>query len=140
MFPIRRRQRRPASPAARDPGPAAAAAVADLPPLDCAGCAACCRDTVIVDEAFGDDPTQYDTVPVDDGTFRALRRRPDGACTYLADGRCTIYERRPALCRAFDCRGLVRSRSRRAIRQGIRDGVLDRDVVRAGRKRLRHLR
>jgi len=33
-----------------------------------------------------------------------LQRRPDGACVYLdrITG-CTIYNRRPKLCRVFDC-------------------------------------
>jgi len=34
-----------------------------------------------------------------------VERRPDGACIHLGDDlSCTIYERRPAVCRAFDCR------------------------------------
>ena len=34
-----------------------------------------------------------------------IARRPDGACVHLGDDlRCTIHDRRPAVCRAFDCR------------------------------------
>jgi hypothetical protein len=34
-----------------------------------------------------------------------IARRPDGACVHLGDDlRCTIHDRRPAICRAFDCR------------------------------------
>ncbi len=34
-----------------------------------------------------------------------IARRPDGACVHLGeDFRCTIHERRPAVCRKFDCR------------------------------------
>ena len=35
-----------------------------------------------------------------------MKREPDGYCTYLdrQTGRCKAYERRPAMCRQFDCR------------------------------------
>jgi len=35
-----------------------------------------------------------------------MKRESDGYCTYLNrdDGRCVAYERRPAMCRQFDCR------------------------------------
>lgn len=34
-----------------------------------------------------------------------IARRPDGACVHLGDDlRCMIHDRRPAVCRAFDCR------------------------------------
>jgi Putative zinc- or iron-chelating domain len=32
-----------------------------------------------------------------------LARGSDG-CTYLAESGCTVYERRPAICRSYDCR------------------------------------
>jgi hypothetical protein len=38
------------------------------------------------------------------------QRQPDGYCVHCADDsrRCTIYERRPGLCRTYDCRGDTR--------------------------------
>ncbi len=30
----------------------------------------------------------------------------DYCCEFLADGRCTIYEHRPDICRRFTCQGL----------------------------------
>jgi Fe-S-cluster containining protein len=33
-----------------------------------------------------------------------LQRRSDGACVHLGERGCTVYERRPAVCRTFDCR------------------------------------
>jgi hypothetical protein len=33
-----------------------------------------------------------------------LQRRSDGACVHLGKQCCIIYEQRPAVCRAFDCR------------------------------------
>ena len=31
----------------------------------------------------------------------ALRRKPDGDCIFLENGRCTIYEARPVICRTY---------------------------------------
>jgi len=38
------------------------------------------------------------------------QRQPDGYCVHCAHDsrRCTIYERRPGLCRTYDCRGDTR--------------------------------
>ncbi len=33
-----------------------------------------------------------------------IARRDDGYCTHNERGACSIYERRPGLCRAYDCR------------------------------------
>lgn len=35
-----------------------------------------------------------------------LRQTPDGACVHLGEAGCTVYEKRPAMCRVFDCRRL----------------------------------
>ncbi len=39
-----------------------------------------------------------------DGTA-VLERDDRAGCTYLRDGRCSIYEARPRVCRTFDCTG-----------------------------------
>jgi Fe-S-cluster containining protein len=36
-----------------------------------------------------------------------LRRRADGACIYLGERGCTVYEQRPSVCRSFDCRAFA---------------------------------
>lgn len=65
--------------------------------VDCGSCRACCHQTVRLIEGQ-DDPRDYDQAN------GVLRQRPDGACIYLDDQTgCTIYERRPAMCRMFDC-------------------------------------
>lgn len=53
------------------------------------------------------DPAQWDTVElegVNDPDMRRLRHNEDGSCVYLGLLGCTIYDRRPAMCRVFDCR------------------------------------
>jgi hypothetical protein len=71
----------------------------------CVGCRApCCR---------------FLEVPLDEDEARSgqflFRRAADGTpvlqrddrtgCVYLRDGRCSIYGRRPRICRSFDCAG-----------------------------------
>jgi len=73
--------------------------------VPCGTCTLCCygQDVVLL---AGDDAT-LDAVPaniIGVGRVRVLRRRSDGACVYLGPDGCTIYERRPHVCRIFDCR------------------------------------
>jgi Fe-S-cluster containining protein len=94
-----------------------------LPAFRCAKCAKCCRG------AFGDNTVTVFpgeiraimsatglewldvVVPEEDGdedeygnrqAFEwALRKKPDGDCIFLEDGRCTVYEARPFICRTY---------------------------------------
>lgn len=83
----------------------------ELPPLNCTGCNQCCHGPVMLHPALGDDYETYQTEQVFDGEGRVVGRKlkqaPSGRCVYLAEG-CRIYDRRPALCRAFDCRVFAR--------------------------------
>lgn len=38
------------------------------------------------------------------GPMVALYRKPEGGCSMLINGKCSIYEYRPLACRQFDCR------------------------------------
>lgn len=79
--------------------------------VPCNGCTACCRDQIVVLIEDDGDPAQWRTVPLEgakDESVRQLEMKPDGACTYLGEHGCTIYDRRPAMCRTFDCRLLIR--------------------------------
>ena len=38
-----------------------------------------------------------------------LRNKPNGDCYYLHDGKCSIYDTRPGICHAFDCRDYINS-------------------------------
>jgi hypothetical protein len=131
------------------PADLAAAAVqvimAERANVPCGTCHACCRqERVILHPECGDDIASYDTVeaPADTvgvkiyggGERRMLSHKPNGDCVYLGDGGCTIWERAPAMCQAFDCRRLF-LRFTRAERRRFKK-VLDTDVMRAGRERL----
>ena len=80
-------------------------------------CGKCCRQLVRVSVALGDDPSSYQTQgrveAIGNGLSeeawnsgdRMLVRKDDGHCAYLADDltHCTIYDRRPDVCRTWEC-------------------------------------
>jgi hypothetical protein len=72
-----------------------------LPPLNCAGCRACCiGDTVKLQP--GDDPARYKTKLINGR--HELRKGKDGNCVYLGQAGCKIQSTKPLACRLFDCR------------------------------------
>jgi Fe-S-cluster containining protein len=64
-----------------------------------------------------------------------LKRRENGDCVYLSESGCTIYERRPSACRAFDCREIFLGQTRNQRREWIKSGMMSREVYAAGRQR-----
>lgn len=68
-----------------------------------------------------------------------LATTPEGACVYLGDGGCTIYARRPALCRSFDCRKHYLILPREDRDNLVRLKLSSRAVFNAGRARLKSL-
>lgn len=83
--------------------------------IDCAGCTKCCRGEAVY-LTVHDDPSLYETVPVEikpgrymptDTIALQLPHKPNGDCHYLGETGCTIYERRPHICKLFDCRMYV---------------------------------
>jgi Fe-S-cluster containining protein len=68
--------------------------------------AACCRFTFLLSRQDLDEGV----VRWDYGQPYVIRQREDGCCVHNArDGRgCTVHAQRPAVCRAYDCRGDTR--------------------------------
>jgi hypothetical protein len=58
-----------------------------------------------------------------------------GECIYLGQDGCTIHDRAPAICRAFDCRDLFLSKTRAERLAMIKSGMVSNEVFSAGRKR-----
>lgn len=65
-----------------------------------------------------------------------LKSRPGGGCIYLGDDGCTIHDRRPQVCRTFDCRDIYRKTTRAQRRHLVKSGVADKRIFDAGRSRL----
>jgi Fe-S-cluster containining protein len=93
--------------------------------VPCGSCRACCRrEIVILFPERGDDVASYEHEAIDLGgqIVSALRLKANGDCVYLDDAKgCTIHDRAPAVCKAFDCRqyflGMTRADRRVTERQ-----------------------
>lgn len=69
--------------------------------VPCGTCRGCCR----AGYAIGLSPTEAALIPhtLIEGCA-VVMPLPDGACPFLIDERCSIYDKRPVSCRQFDCR------------------------------------
>lgn len=77
----------------------------DRPTPSCTGCAAiCCRLEVLL---MGDDDVPEHLTSEDRWGGWVMRRLDDGWCAAVDRNtmRCTIYERRPAICREYEMGG-----------------------------------
>jgi hypothetical protein len=68
-----------------------------------------------------------------------LATRSNGQCVYLGASGCTIYDRRPLLCRSFDCRKYYLVLPRQDRDNLVKLGLSSRAVFNAGRARLKSL-
>ena len=69
--------------------------------INCGSCDACChKGPAVLDE----DDYDYE---LDFSNGRHIKTQENGSCWYLKDGKCSIYEHRPAVCKRFDCRPLA---------------------------------
>jgi Fe-S-cluster containining protein len=82
----------------------------------CTQCGLCCQlFSINLDEAeyksgkfktiFGDLETFEDFAEAEVCGAHLLAQTDTGACIYLQEGKCSIHERRPAVCQEFFCRG-----------------------------------
>jgi Fe-S-cluster containining protein len=99
-------------------------ALADIPVLGCrSGCAHCCYQSVeatipeailaalqLADPADPRRRALLETADAVQGLAESERRRTGRPCSFLVENRCSIYDNRPLMCRAFlavdaeDCR------------------------------------
>jgi hypothetical protein len=83
--------------------------------VPCNGCTACCRNNlVLLMPGEGDIPEAYERQRIEAGV-EALAHQPNGDCWYLGQNGCTIHNRKPVRCRAFDCRRFILSTPRELI-------------------------
>lgn len=107
-------------------------------PVPCNGCTLCCRgDAIMLFPDDGDDVASYETevwtLPGTSERGHILKHGLDGNCIYLGKGGCTIYERRPLVCRAFDCRRWFLSKTRAERRRAVKEGWADKEIFDRGR-------
>lgn len=100
--------------------------------VKCGACNKCCHgEIVLIDNRF-ESPAEYDTEPhAGSDIVRQLRRSSKtGACVYLGPEGCTIYERRPLMCRAFDCVQWLSAFDRGSRRRLLKDKGYNGDLAR----------
>lgn len=83
--------------------------------IPCGACRACCINQAAFLRPEDGDPASYAAERVPRGLREAayeamgwrpvwaIRRMPSGECVHLSASGCSIYGRRPAICRKFDC-------------------------------------
>jgi hypothetical protein len=122
-------------------GPSPSAQHTEVP---CAGCTECCRSNqgLFLHPEQGDEVESYRfrvAAGRDGRDVFLLETTPEGACVYLGPEGCTIYERRPLLCRSFDCRKHYLILPRQDRDNLVRLGLSSRQVFNAGRARIKTL-
>lgn len=107
--------------------------------VPCGSCTECCRSGqgLFLHPEQGDDIGSYRTEAR--GGRLLLATDESGACVYLGANGCTIYERRPLLCRSFDCRKHYLILPRQDRDNLVRLGLSTRAVFNAARARIRTL-
>ena len=116
--------------------------MSDRANVPCGSCNLCCHhDLIMLMPEEGDDVASYEhnviTLP-GVGTAAVLKKNGRD-CVYLKDGRCSIWERAPKICRVFDCRRWFLSKTRTERRQMVKSGMADKAIFEAGRERLASL-
>jgi Fe-S-cluster containining protein len=113
--------------------------------VNCDGCTECCRSGqgLVLHPEEGDDVDSYQHRVAghrgDGSAVHVLATDDKGWCVYLGPGGCTIYDRRPILCRTFDCRKHYLMLPREDRDNLVRLKFSSRAVFNAGRARLKTL-
>lgn len=111
--------------------------------LPCGSCTLCCRggEAIVLHPEDGDIPAFYETSlqrhPLTGAPIQILKQKPDGSCHYLGAAGCTIYDRRPAICKAFDCRLFVKRIPPTMQARLVKDGLGASEVFAKGREMLK---
>ena len=113
--------------------------------MPCNACTECCKSNqgLFLHPEQGDDVESYRhhvlTNQATGNPVFVLAANSNGQCVYLGASGCTIYDRRPLLCRSFDCRKhyLILPRMDRDNLVTLR--LSSRAVFNAGRARLKSL-
>jgi hypothetical protein len=82
---------------------------------------------------------KHEVVATAAGPKAVLQCGETGERIYLGRDGCTIHDRAPAICRAFDCRELFLSKTRAERLMLAKSGVVSNEVFSAGRRRIKTL-
>ena len=113
--------------------------------MPCHTCTECCKtgQALILHPEQGDNVESYQVCvsahPDTGAPVYLLATKENGECHYLGPGGCTIYDRRPLLCRSFDCRKHYLILPRQDRDNLVKLGLSSRSVFNAARSRLKTL-
>jgi hypothetical protein len=110
--------------------------------VPCNGCRACCLHDMISPMPERGDLNwtyEHEVAATSAGPMAVLQCGESGECIYLGRDGCTIHDRAPAICRAFDCRDLFLSKTRAGSLAQVKSGVVSNEVFTAGYERLKTL-
>lgn len=113
--------------------------------VPCNTCTECCRSqqALLLHPDQGDNVASYETRivahPETGEQAYILATKENGECIYLGPTGCTIYSRRPLLCRTFDCRKHYLILPKQDRDNLVRLGLSSRAVFNAGKTRLQTL-
>lgn len=113
--------------------------------VSCNGCTECCRSRqgLVLHPELGDEIDSYEHRVLgyggDGSPVFLLATGESGRCVYLGERGCTIYGRRPHLCRSFDCRKHYLILPRQDRDNLVRLGLSSRAVFNAGKARAKTL-
>ena len=97
-------------------------------------CNRCCYlKTIVLRPDLGDDIKGLNA-EWDNDLKKWLMPRKDGHCVYLVDGRCTMYETRPTICRKYDCRLTLATFTKRQLHNLYRTDKVYKRVVASAKK------
>lgn len=100
--------------------------------VPCNGCTLCCQhDVITLHPERGDVPAMYETEKL--GSRLVIKRSGGNGCRYLGQSGCTIYGRRPSICRVFDCRRWYQMHSRAERRSMVANGIASKAIFDRGR-------
>jgi Fe-S-cluster containining protein len=101
--------------------------------VPCNGCTACCQgDLIILKPHLGDVAQDYTTYF--DGQNFILEHKKNRDCIYLDRSKgCTIYDRRPVVCRGLDCRFILKL-DKKTLADYVQKGMLTKRLVKAAKK------
>jgi len=110
--------------------------------VPCNGCRACClHDMIPLMRERGGRIWLYEreVIASASGRTAVLQCGKTGECIYLGQDGCTIHDRAPAICRAFDCREMFLRKTRAERLAMVKSGMVSNEVFSAGRKRFKTL-
>jgi Fe-S-cluster containining protein len=110
--------------------------------VPCGSCTLCCgREAIVLHPEDGDDVDSYETQviphPLKPNQLVHILKHNGDRCIYLGPFGCSIWARRPMICREFDCRGFAKRFTRHQMNKMVKAGVADMEVWERGRELLK---